>query len=215
MFKISLILLVSFCNADIKFAFDKDITKECNGNRKHTTGDCLKCPAGYIADPLKKTCIISINHFGPSLAWGDHCIRRSGLAEGSFGSHINEFGRGTLPNPLATDFVLYKFHCYKGALPNIVTGLSAVITNNTTLAETALTTMNFIDPKDALSCRELAPAGVPITSGSGKPADGTTELACELGFFYVIFKTVTIASQGGFRIKLSMTDSNTSHTMAD
>lgn len=100
MIKFSLILLVSFINANINFAFDKDVTKECDGNRKHTTDDCLKCPPGDIADPFKKTCITSVNHYGAALGWGDHCVTRSAELKGTFGSHLNEFGTGTLPEVL-------------------------------------------------------------------------------------------------------------------
>lgn len=57
--KFSLFLLVTLIKTDIKFAFDNDISKECDGNRKHTTNDCLKCPPGFIADEFRKTCIVS------------------------------------------------------------------------------------------------------------------------------------------------------------
>ena len=95
-------------------------------------------------------------------------------------------------------------------MPNVTLADSAIITDNTTLAETLFTSATVIDPVDALSCSELVggPAGVNVAGG------GVT-LNCELGFFYLKLGAVIIGTDDGRRIKLRMEDDATPYTMAD
>lgn len=151
------------------------------------------------------------NHYGHSLGFGDHFVKTEATPDPlAFGSHINEFGHGTIPVGYLNDFIFYKFHCIRGSKPNVEEAVK--IDDETDLAtETAIGgPFEFIDATDAVN---IANDPAPVA------ADGATELVCKLGFFYikitgVVTDTPANGGDWGKLIRIKLTDSNAIYNFA-
>ena len=162
-----------------------------------------------IADPFRKTCITSVNYFGKALGWGDHCIMRTGRDKNEFGSHATEFGTGIFPNIAGTK-VFFKFPCVAKSKPNLEEFFFVDLSTGVPV-ETDLTAGSafMADPVDALACSDIISGTDPATA-----VNGTIELSCKLGFFYLYHPGLVSATHAGKAFRFKLTDAQT-YTLAD